>query len=226
MKKTIIILVLSVLALGMLNAREVGLITGSKGNVSLSRNAKKISFKIGDIVRNKDEIRTGKESFAAYKYLDGFSNIKVFSNSHVVVTATTKDKAMNKTTKVNKGSVFTKVTPGKKGSMTVSTPTTVASVKGTELYTSFTPNEGTTYIVVSGSVSIEIPKTGEKEDVDAGQTAYIDSFLKMMVRKTTEEDIAMLDAEEQAAIKGSQPSRIRIQMTDEEDNIKYIEIEY
>ena len=105
MKKLIIIAVLSILAISLLNASAVGLITASKGKVSLTRSAKKISFKIGDTINDKDEIRTGKESFASYKYVDGVSSIKVFSNSYVVVTASRSGKSMNKNANVKSGSV-------------------------------------------------------------------------------------------------------------------------
>ncbi|HNZ07525.1 MAG TPA: FecR family protein [Candidatus Cloacimonadota bacterium] len=226
MKKLIIIAVLSILAISLLNASAVGLITASKGKVSLTRSAKKISFKIGDTINDKDEIRTGKESFASYKYVDGVSSIKVFSNSYVVVTASRSGKSMNKNANVKSGSVYTKVTPGKKGSMKVTTPTTVASVKGTEVFTAVNLAEEATYIVVKGTVTVEVPETGESKDVGAGETAFVDKDLNLEVKETTQEDLAKLDAAEQQAIAESQPKRIRIQLANEEGQIKYIEIFY
>lgn len=226
MKKLVFIAILSMLIITMLDASAVGLITASKGKVSLTRSAKKVSFKIGDTINDKDEIRTGAESFASYKYVDGVSSIKVFSNSYVVVTASKSGKAINKTANVRSGSVYTKVTPGKKGSMKVSTPTTVASVKGTELFTGVNSKEEATYIVVKGVITVLVPETEEQQDVIAGQTAFIDKDLNMEVRETTPEDLAKLDTAEQQAIAESQPKRIRIQVANEEGRIKYIEIIY
>lgn len=226
MKKLIILAILSIMAISLLNANAVGLLTASKGKVSLTRSAKQISFKIGDTINDKDEIRTGAESFASYKYVDGVSSIKVFSNSYVVVTASKSGKNMNKTATVRSGSVYTKVTPGSKGTMKVSTPTTVASVKGTEVFTAVSIDEEATYIVVKGTVGVTIPETGEEQDVGAGQTAFIDKDLNMEVRETTEEDLAKLDDAEKQAIAESQPKRIRIQLADEQGQIRYIEITY
>lgn len=226
MKKLIILAILSILTISLLNANAVGLLTASKGKVSLTRSAKQIAFKIGDTINDKDEIRTGAESFASYKYVDGVSSIKVFSNSYVVVTASKSGKNMNKTANVRSGSVYTKVTPGSKGTMKVSTPTTVASVKGTEVFTAVNFDEEATYIVVKGTVGVSIPETGEEQDVGAGQTAFVDKDLNLEVRETTEEDLAKLSDAEQQAIAESQPKRIRIQLADEQGQIRYIEITY
>jgi len=226
MKKLFLIAILSVLALSLLNANAVGLLTASKGKVSLTRASKKISFKVGSTINDKDELRTGAESFASYKYVDGVSSIKVFSNSYVVVTASKSGKSMNKTANVRSGSVYTKVTPGSKGSMKVTTPTTVASVKGTEVFTDVNVDAEATYMVLKGTVNVAVPETGEDEDVNAGQTAFIDKDLNMEVRETSADDLAKLDESERQAIAESQPKRIRIQLADEQGQIKYIEIIY
>jgi len=159
MKKLFLIAILSVLALSLLNANAVGLLTASKGKVSLTRASKKISFKVGSTINDKDELRTGAESFASYKYVDGVSSIKVFSNSYVVVTASKSGKSMNKTANVRSGSVYTKVTPGSKGSMKVTTPTTVASVKGTEVFTDVNVDAEATYMVLKGTVNVAVTET-------------------------------------------------------------------
>jgi len=216
MKKLFLIAILSVLALSLLNANAVGLLTASKGKVSLTRASKKISFKVGSTINDKDELRTGAESFASYKYVDGVSSIKVFSNSYVLVTASKSGKSMNKTASVRSGSVYTKVTPGSKGSMKVTTPTTVASVKGTEVFTDVNVDAEATYMVLKGTVNVAVPETGEDEDVNAGQTAFIDKDLNMEVRETSADDLAKLDESERQAIAESQPKRIRIQLADEQ----------
>lgn len=226
MKKLITLALISILALSLLSAASVGLITGSKGKVTLKRNAQSIKFKIGDNVHNKDEIRTGAESFASFKYVDGVSSIKVFSNSYIEINASTSGKAMEKSATVRSGSMQTKVTPGSKGSMTIKTPATVASVKGTELFTNVNDSQEVRHIILKGIVNVRIPETGESQDVSAGNTAFVDQDLNFEVRETTEEDLASLDQAEQESIRDSMPKTMRIQLIDEQGQIKYIEIIY
>ena len=102
----------------------------------------------------------------------------------------------------------------------------MASVKGTEVFTAVNLAEEATYIVVKGTVTVEVPETGESKDVGAGETAFVDKDLNLEVKETTQEDLAKLDAAEQQAIAESQPKRIRIQLANEEGQIKYIEIFY
>lgn len=114
MKKIIFTLVLIALMFTALDAAGVALMTAAKGKVNLRRGGKNISFKVGDSLNDFDEIRTRSNSFAAYKYIDDSSTIKVFSNSYVVVNASRRDKVLDKTIKLNWGRVFTKVNPGNK----------------------------------------------------------------------------------------------------------------
>lgn len=226
MKKAIFTFILLMIAMSMLSAGVVGLFTAAKGKVSLTRNDRNVKFKNGDMLYDADEIRTGKQSFAAYKYIDGSSTIKVFANSYVKVSGVRNGKAVNKTTQVNSGSVYTKVTPGRGGSMTVETPTSVASVKGTGFLTKVNAIKEATYIVTEGVVELKVMNKDEVTEVKAGQTAIVDKDLNLMVRDTTEED---LDEIEQAEIESAQnyvPKKVTIQVADEQGRIKYIEITY
>lgn len=226
MKKTIFTLVLIALIFTALDASGVGLLTAAKGNVNLRRNGKNLSFKVGDGLYNQDEIRTRSQSFAAYKYIDNSSTIKVFANSYVLVNASRKDRTLDKNVKVFTGSVFTKVDPKSKGSMKVSTPTTVASVKGTQFLTNVDEAGQVTYIVTEGTVNVLIPETNESADVTQGQTATVDKDLVLEIRETTEEDLQDLAAADEGTLSEHIPNILRIPMIDKDGKTRYIEIEY
>lgn len=217
---------LMILMLGALNAAGVGILTAAKGKVTITRSAKNISYKVGDSLSNKDEIRTKAESFAAYKYVDGSSTIKVFSNSYVVIGASQNGNTLDKTVKVNSGNVYTQVTPNSKGSVKVSTPTTVASVKGTEFLTRVNDRGEVSYIVTKGTVNVLVVDTGESGDVSEGQTANIDVELSMTVRDSSEEDLESLEEAGLEALRQSSTNILIIPMLDEDGNTKSIEIEY
>ena len=226
MKKIIFTLILITLMFAALNAAGVGLLTAAKGKVTLHRASKSIKFKVGDSIQNKDEIRTKAESFAAYKYIDDSCTIKVFSNSYVLINTSQSGNTLNKNLKVNSGNVYTQVKPNSKGSVKITTPTTVASVKGTEFLTRVNDDGEVSYIVAKGTVNVVISDTGESSDVNAGQTASVGSDLVLNVRETSQEDIESLEAAEQEALAQYTPNILRIPMVDEDGNIKTIEIEY
>jgi len=108
----------------------------------------------------------------------------------------------------------------------VSTPTTMASVNGTQFITIVNEEGEVTYIVTDGTVNVEVSQTGDKADVTAGQTAFVDRYMDLSVRETTPEDIQGLDAAEQEALAVYTPNILRIPMIDEDGYTRFIEIEY
>ncbi|MDD4789900.1 MAG: FecR domain-containing protein, partial [Candidatus Cloacimonetes bacterium] len=121
MKRILLISVILLLATALL-ADSVAILSASKGKVSLERALKNLKFKNGELLQNKDVLRTGAESFAAYKYIDASSMIKLFSNSVVTVNASKEGGKLSKKVNVTKGSILTQVKKGS-GTFTVQTPT-------------------------------------------------------------------------------------------------------
>ncbi|MDZ4181765.1 MAG: FecR domain-containing protein [Candidatus Cloacimonadaceae bacterium] len=225
MKKIILISLLMLLGLSLLTAEAVALFTASKGTVELKRATKNIKFKTGDMLNNNDEIRTGAQSFAAYKFIDGTSTIKIFSNSFVKISAAKSGSNMNKTTMVNSGSVFASVTSNK-GRMTVQTPTTVASVKGTGFMSKFNAARESFYIVTKGVIEVRVIATGETRDVKAGQTAYIDKDGNMEIRPSSDDDLTEIEQAEVETSLVPETRTMLIPVVDEQGRVKYIEITY
>lgn len=223
MKKIIIITILLLVSLALLNASAVALISASKGKVELKRAAKAIKFKTGDMLQNNDELRTGGESFAAYKYIDGATTIKVFANSYVQISAQKSGSTMSKNAKVTTGSIYAKVTSNK-GTMTVQTPTSVASVKGTGFMTKVNEFGESMFVVIEGVVDVTVPDTKEEQAVEAGFTAEVDRDGNLEVRESTEEDLSELERAEIESARTSEPNRMTIPVVDENGNIRYIEI--
>ncbi|PKN77743.1 MAG: hypothetical protein CVU48_10615 [Candidatus Cloacimonetes bacterium HGW-Cloacimonetes-1] len=225
MKKIVLLAIFVTLVFSLMSVDAVAYISASKGKVELTRNTKAQKFKVGDLLQNNDEIRTGGESFAAYKFVDDSANIKVFPNSVVKITAMKSGTKLNKSVAVTKGSVLSKVKKNS-GAFQVETPTTVASVRGTGFLTKVSEDQTTMIIVTEGDVIVEIKESGETRSVSAGNTAQIDEFGNVAVEASSPEDINDL---EQAEIEADQEPVIktmRIQVLDEQGNVKYIEITY
>ncbi|MDD4309496.1 MAG: FecR family protein [Candidatus Cloacimonetes bacterium] len=226
MKRIALISLLFCMCLANLVAGDnVALLTANKGKVEFTRGTKILRFKTGELLQNSDEIRTGGESFAAYKYVDGSSTVKVFANSVVKINAASSGKTMSKKIVLTKGSVFSSVTQ-KSGSYTVQTPSTVASVKGTGFLTKITSAKQSMFIVSEGEVTLDIFNNSELQSVSKGSTAVVEADGRFTIRESTPEDLAILEKEEQDALRGKEDKTMRIPVIDSSGRSRYIEITY
>ncbi len=176
------------------------------------------------MVFNNDQIKTAGESFAAVKYLDGSSTLKIFSNSVVRINAAVVGNNMNKNTTVSQGSANSSVTRGG-GTYTVQTPTTVASVKGTDFLTKLIDYQ-TLIIVTEGEVVVKNTITNRVVDVNAGYTAKSDDQGLLSVEESSDEDLTEAERLEIEAQTRTRPRSMRIQFMDELGNIKYIDVRF
>jgi len=225
MKKLILVTVLLSLFCLVFAADAVALLSATKGRVNLERASKDIKFKSGELLENKDLLRTGAESFAAYKYVDGSSTIKVFSNSVVTVQATAGKGTLAKQVNVNKGSVLAQVKSGT-GAFSVQTPTTVASVKGTEFFTKVDELGNSMFVVNEGEVEVKVLSTDETTSVPAGRTATVSPDGDVDVRDTTDEDTSEVEKAETESSQTTPVQQMRIPVLDSSGRTRYIEITF
>jgi hypothetical protein len=209
----------------LMAADTVAVLSASKGKVNLERNKQDLKFKKGELLQDQDILRTKAESFAAYKFIDASSMIKLFSNSVVTISATAQSGKLAKKVSVDRGSVLASVKSGT-GAFTVHTPTTVASVKGTEFMTRVDAEGISMFTVTDGEVEIQIKSTGEILSASKGKTAIISPKGEHVVRDSSPEDINAIEQAELEANQTTAPSTIRIPVKDEAGNTKYIEITY
>lgn len=144
-----------------------------KGDVTVLRNKKELKVKAGDILYNKDEIKTGVESYAAIKYADDGALIKVFPNSIVSLKGEKKGKALEKSSYITKGNLYSKVQNKFGGTYKVESPTTVASVKGTEFFVMMNQDGSVSIAVIEGIVGVLDKQTGSSKDSPAGNSATV-----------------------------------------------------
>lgn len=225
MKKLCVSILILGLATLLLAANTVAILSASKGQVSLERSHQILKFKKGELLQNQDILRTKAESFAAYKFIDDSALIKLFSNSVVTINAQQTGNKLGKTVKIQRGSVLASVKSGS-GTFAVHTPTTVASVKGTEFMTRVDAEGNSLFIVTEGEVELRIMITGEVLTVGQGKTAIIDYKSGPLLRDSSAEDLDAMELAELEANKGSAPTTIRVPVIDEAGNLKYIELSY
>lgn len=225
--KKLIVTALILITLSMLLATEpVAFFMKSKGKVEIVRDRKPIKFKSGELLYDKDEIRTGGESYAALKYADGGATLKVFPNSVIIISAVQKDKQLDKNTSVKSGSLYSKIYSKIKGAFSVETPTTVASVKGTGFVTRLDNEGNTSIIVLEGEVHVENKDSGKSSTVAKGSTgtSYFDGEVR--TEPTQEGEISESEMKEIESVSLETQKSMKVQITDKDGNIKYIEITY
>ena len=225
MKKIIITGILLTAILGLLASSGVAYLSANKGKVDLQRNSQAIKFKTGQILNNEDILKTGGQSFAAYKFVDASSTVKVFANSVVKIKAVKEGKNLSKTVAVTKGNVYSSVKKNT-GAYRVDTPGTVASVKGTGFLTGVSVTDGTKYIVVDGTIEIEIKATGERKQLGAGKSATIDLDGNYEEYNTTSGELEDIEDLEDQAGEPFEQSTIRIPIQNQAGQTKYIELSY
>ncbi len=138
-------------------------------------------------LNNGGEVRTATNSFALVLFTDGSGLLKVQPNSVLKVYGEFANKRMNKNTLIDKGTVGFDVNKQEDEEFKFTTPTAVASIRGTEGVFEVAENGESIMILKSGSVELQT-KTGKKVTLTAGNTAVFDLEGNATVTPSTEDD--------------------------------------
>lgn len=192
-----------------------------KGILTLVRGQETLECPVGTLLRNSDIVRTDDQSLALIKMVDNSSKIRVFSNSQVLISASVDNELLNKELKLESGSILSTVNNKIAGKYSVSTTSTIASVRGTEFLVQL--ENGITKVVgFSGRVEVENKKTKEKSLVTKGNTVtstedgQIQRFETQEVPAEVNDELESTDYE----------NTMRINFENEDGSIKTIILEY
>jgi hypothetical protein len=159
---------------GVLQANEkVAVIVKLNGDVRVTaaKSFKSTAAKKGQILQDGDIIETGAEAYCAIKFLDDKSLLRIRENSACTIEGKREGNSIVKNIFVEVGSFFLSLFQQPK-KFTVSTPTSVASVKGTKFWVMQLAQSGETrYICTEGSV--EVSNKAGKVLLRRGQTAIV-----------------------------------------------------
>jgi len=175
--------VLVLVAITLLYAAEtVAIVLKSAGTVSLTRGEKATAAAVkmdkGSRLQDGDKIVTGDKSFAAVRFVDDNSTVRIRANSTCRIKAKKEKDAIMKNVYLEVGALYAKVTQ-QRGKFEISTPTSVASVKGTEWITDQKFEGVTMYHCLAGSVEVSnevgtaLAKAGETVEVNDAKTAPV-----------------------------------------------------
>ena len=174
----------------------LGLVTKSKGKVEYQKydsNKFTSSVKKGLGLYGDDQIRTGDNGFSIYRYLDDASSIKILKNSEVVIQGRIDSRNITKNVEVTNGLLNFNIDKQKDGYFTVVTPTSVATVKGTEFWLICNGIEGDKFLGVEGSVEVKNIQSGQKVTLGENSTVVSTSSGNIVTQNMTSEDYEQVD---------------------------------
>ena len=171
-------------------AEKIAVIVKMKGDVRVTPKSsfKSAAAKKGQILQDGDKLETSADAFCAIKFLDDKSLMRIRENSVCTIEGKRDGGSITKNIFSEVGSFFFSLFQQPKN-FTVTTPTSVASVKGTQFWVLQRLQSGETrYITTDGTV--EVSNQAGKVLVRKGQTAVVLSRSSMPeVRLTRTGDI-------------------------------------
>ena len=176
------------------NNPSIAVLSKVKGDVSVkNKDDNQEFFKVnpGHIFRDGDHVKTALNSFAVLIYLDDKSMVKLKGGTSLIINGVKDGNALNKNLNINNGSVKSIINKQKKGEFKVTSPTSVASVKGTSFWSVVNFEQGDTFFNEEGIVEIQNLASGEVVDLFANQTGVSTSSGLINISQTIQSEVPL-----------------------------------
>ena len=203
---------------------SIAVLSKAKGEVSVKNNSDFKDFiKVnpGYIFKDGDHVKTGINSFAVLIYLDDKSMVKLKSSTSLVINGIKDGNGLNKNLNLNNGAIKSIINKQKKGEFKVTSPTSVASVKGTSFWSVTNINQGDTFFNEEGVVEIKNLISGEIIDLLENQTGVSLSSGLINISQTIQSEIP-IDEDSGENV----PQELRIILTGPNQEQKILIIKY
>ena len=201
---------------------KIAVATKVKGPVEIMPIGKKgfSDLEPGTILSDGDKIRTGPSGFTAIIFIDDKSTLKVKDNSEVVITGKRTAASISKKINMDEGTI--RATVKKQNTdFVIQTPTSVASVKGTDFWLVSDPKTGDQIIGIEGIVGLVNNETGQEIDVSEGMSGLSTPDGNVGL---TETDPSSIPDDPSDEIEG--PSQVKIYLEGPNGEQKVMIIEY
>jgi len=154
---------------------NVAVATKVDGEVLLKR-AKSDKYstevQIGTRIHLEDKVKTGAKGYLVLVFLDDKSQLKIRPNSEITMQGTVNQQegAIQKRIEMDRGNLKAEVAKQRRGKFIIATPTSVASVKGTDFYLKMLA-QFDQLLVNSGTVIFYNKVSGDSVSVSGGYGA-------------------------------------------------------
>ena len=222
MKKIKPILIYFLLLFSNLIADKIAVATKINGLVEIMLvDTKDFSkLKPGTVLSDGDKIRTGNSGFAAIIFIDDKSILKLKANSEATIAGQRTSASISKKINMDSGTVRATITK-QNVDFVIQTPTSVASVKGTDFWLLSDPISGDEVIGLDGVVNLVNNETGEEVDVTEGNSGTSNPDGSVGIEETDPNSIPDDPSDDQDG-----PSQIRIYLDGPNGEQKTIVIDY
>ena len=222
MKKIKPILIYFLLLFSNLIADKIAVATKINGPVEIMLvNTKDFSkLKPGTVLSDGDKIRTGNSGFVAIIFIDDKSILKLKANSEATIAGQRTSASISKKINMDSGTVRATITK-QNVDFVIQTPTSVASVKGTDFWLLSDPISGDEVIGLDGVVNLVNNETGEEVDVTEGNSGTSNPDGSVGIEETDPNSIPDDPIDDQEG-----PSQIRIYLDGPNGEQRTIVIDY
>lgn len=174
--------------------------------------------KTGLPLKDGDQVKTGPKSLALILFIDGSGLLRVRENAILSVYGKSGNKKLdNKNTLLTKGTIGFEVNKQEDEEFKFTTPTAVASIRGTEGSLEVDDNNSTVIRLDKGKVDFQSLKGDKKSgSLTAGNTARIDNSGNISITPQSQED-----KNKNNSIKNTNTKKVKIKT-----KLGDIEIEY
>ena len=205
-------------------SQSVAVVTKVKGNVEVRHGDSGASFnvvKAGELLSDEDFVRTGANAFAVLIYLDDKSMVKLKGNTNLSIRGKRVGKGLEKNLELTGGTVKAVVSKQRRGGFKITSPTSVASVKGTSFWMITNSQTGDAVYNEEGVVQLTNLATGDIIDLLENQTGLSTPDGGLTVSTTIASDIPV-DEDGTDDV----PQELRIIMTGPDGQEKVLIIKY
>jgi len=216
------ILLVCILNFSISFANKIAVATKIKGLVELMPVGKKDFTKLrpGTILSDGDKVRTGSKGFAAIIFIDDKSTLKLKEDSEVVIAGQRSAASISKKINMDSGTVRATVTK-QNTDFVIQTPTSVASVKGTDFWLITNPETGDQIIGIQGIIGLPNNETGQEVDVTEGMSGISTPDGNIGLEVTDQSSIP-----DDPSIETNGPSQIKIYLEGPNGEQRAMVIEY
>ena len=228
MKRTLtsnIFLLLFLIALPLVAAQKMAVVTKAAGDLLVkSPDEKKFSrpLKIGAVLSAGDEVQTGRDGFVVIVFLDDKSQVKLYENCTLEINGKRNGRNLDKNMGMGFGKLKAEVSRQTGTEFKIATPTSVASVKGTDFWMISDEKSGDQIIGLSGIVELLNQVSGQIVSVGSNQTGASLPNGSTALSITQPENIPE-DTDENS---GDAPEQLRFEYQDANGNIREVIIDY
>ena len=177
-------------------SETIGVVMKHKGDVDYipyDKNKQNKKINISESLFNQDLIKTGKDGFTKFVYLDDGSAIKIHKDSEVYIQGDIDKRKIIKQINISTGKLKLDVENQQLAEFKIVTPTSVASIKGTRFWVDVNGKKGDVFHGLSGIVEITNNITGNKIELTENTTATSLPDGTLEIKKTINRELIQLE---------------------------------